>query len=213
MCFSAQASFTAAVFLGAAGVMGMSQAPSKVYWFLASIPLFFGIQQFFEGLLWLALSADAIHLRSVKHLAYAYLFFAFIFWPVWVPFSIYVIEEIPMRKKILFLILVAGCILASVNFLYGYRSDLSLSLAEYSIRYYAPMPQQQWIYLAIVTLPAFISSFRNLWQFGVAVLLAAALAYYFYDQAFVSVWCFFAAIVSIVLVKVIRDNRRFQSLK
>lgn len=213
MCFSAQASFSAAVLLGASGTFNIFQAPAKIYWFLASIPLFFGLQQFFEGLLWVQLSSEAAHIKTIETLARAYLFFALVFWPVWIPFSIYVIEEIPMRKKILFLIFLAGCALAAINFYYAYPIDPNISMAQYSIRYYGNIPSEKFLYIGIVVLPAFISSFRNMWQFGLAVLLTAWLTDYFYESAFVSAWCFFAAIVSVVLLKIMKDNRRFQPLK
>jgi hypothetical protein len=213
MCFSAQASFSAAVLLGAIGIANVWQAPSKIYWLLAAVPFFFGLQQFFEGILWLTLTAGSPNPHLENMASYGYLFFALLFWPIWIPFSIYVIEEIPTRKKFLFIIFLAGCVLASVNFFYGLSSGLDVKLDEYSIRYTGNIPSQKWIYLAIVVLPPFISSFKNLWQFGVAIALTALLALYFYQQTYVSVWCFFSAIVSVILFKIFKDHRRAQSLK
>jgi hypothetical protein len=54
MCFSPEASFTASAVVTTIGVIAYQKAfnqPTKV---LALIPIFFGIQQFCEGFVWLS---------------------------------------------------------------------------------------------------------------------------------------------------------------
>ena len=55
MCFSATASFTTALVLIPVGVYCVNKATSlqKSYWLFALMPLMFGVQQFFEGVVWL----------------------------------------------------------------------------------------------------------------------------------------------------------------
>ena len=57
MCFSATASFSAAAILVPAGIYCFKKSTSleKPYWLIALLPLIFGIQQLFEGFVWLAL--------------------------------------------------------------------------------------------------------------------------------------------------------------
>src|SRR5581483_10832077 len=54
MCFSAEASFTAAAILLPAGAIGMQRAyrTERRYLPFAALPLFFGLQQLFEDLVW-----------------------------------------------------------------------------------------------------------------------------------------------------------------
>ena len=60
---------------------------------LAAYPLAFGIQQFIEGLLWLAV--DAGDEAGIALAARGFLFFSHLFWPAWVPFSVYLLETGP----------------------------------------------------------------------------------------------------------------------
>ena len=53
----------------------------------------------------------------------------------------------------------------------------------------------------------FLSSLRHAWIFGILVAIAYVIAEYFYVATFISVWCFFAAIVSLFIYKILRDNQ------
>ena len=52
MCFSANASFGAGVFLTSIGVIATKNISNKKQILFASIPILFGIQQITEGFLW-----------------------------------------------------------------------------------------------------------------------------------------------------------------
>jgi hypothetical protein len=65
----------------------------------ASIPIIFAVQQFSEGILWLALTHPEY--RFLKEEAtYTFLFFAQVIWPIWVPWSIMILEKKEERKRI-----------------------------------------------------------------------------------------------------------------
>lgn len=55
------------------------------------------------------------------------------------------------------------------------------------------------IYIAVTILPYFLSSHRGILVFGLPNLVFCVIAYAFYHGAFVSVWCFFAAVLSLSL--------------
>ena len=55
-------------------------------------------------------------------------------------------------------------------------------------------------YLAATTLPLFLSSQRTVVTLGAIIFVGIAVAYVFYWEAFVSVWCFFAAAASVVIL-------------
>lgn len=64
-------------------------------------------------------------------------------------------------------------------------------------------------YAAIVVSAFFLSTDRRIQLFGWLVVASLALTYAFFAYAFISVWCFFAAILSAYLTAVIiLDNRR-----
>jgi len=55
-------------------------------------------------------------------------------------------------------------------------------------------------YLTATGLPAVLSSRRSLLVVGSIILVGSATAYAFYEEAFVSVWCFFAAAASTMIM-------------
>ena len=65
----------------------------------AMIPLLFGIQQIVEGMLWLSFRFDAPLLNVT--MTYLFTLFSHVLWPMYVPFSIGLMENIAWRKKVL----------------------------------------------------------------------------------------------------------------
>lgn len=102
MCFSAEASFTAAAVLvpaGAATVYGAYRRNPR-YLPIAALPVFFGLQQLFEGLVWVG--KDLSSSSMIDRYALAYMFFTWLAWPVWVPLSTYFLE--PCRRRYVYLL-------------------------------------------------------------------------------------------------------------
>ena len=95
MCFSASASFTAAAVLVPLGLYSTHIARSteqKAYVPLAMTPAFFGTQQFIEGLQWTALDNGGLEpLGTIT--ARGFLFFAYCFWMIWIPYCAYSISK------------------------------------------------------------------------------------------------------------------------
>jgi hypothetical protein len=55
MCFSAEASFAGGIIITSIGVATITKVHKPSQLLFASIPLFFGIQQIVEGILWLTI--------------------------------------------------------------------------------------------------------------------------------------------------------------
>ena len=55
------------------------------------------------------------------------------------------------------------------------------------------------LYLLSTTLSPFLSTYRTVKFFGVLLLLSFAAAYALYATWFISVWCFFAALLSLIV--------------
>ncbi|WP_068470454.1 DUF6629 family protein [Candidatus Protochlamydia phocaeensis] len=207
MCFSAEASFTASAVLGAIGGSSLRNCSSKSYFFLAAIPFLFAIQQFSEGILWLQLNKQLSSASLLLDAKRIFLIFAFIIWPIWLPLSFALIEKVEWRRTVLYFDLACGLALSSLNLFYALHQDVSVRIVNHSLQYSGEVPSQTYLYPFIVLLPCFISSVRMVWLFGFFVLLGYLTADYFYTSTFVSVWCFFAALVSLFIYKVIKDNQ------
>ncbi len=207
MCFSAQASFAGAALLGITGLATFRYVKSKAQIPLALVPCFFAMQQLTEGLLWLTLGAERPNPDLQSFLVYSYLFFAIFFWPIWFPFSLYYLEDQPVRKKILFGIFSVGVVLGLFNLFYSMNQHIGVVAIEHSLHYTGKLPDiVTWLYVATVLTPCFLSSFKNIWQLGLLICATFSIAMYFYEATFVSVWCFFGAIVSVYMFKIFRDN-------
>ena len=115
MCFSAEASFTAAAVLLPAGGIAMQRAARRdmAYLPIATLPMLFGLQQLCEGAVWMAGRANDT--ATVEASSLAYMFFSYFAWPVWVPFSTYFLE--PQRRRSLYLMFViSGAMLAGIEY-------------------------------------------------------------------------------------------------
>ena len=63
------------------------------------------------------------------------------------------------------------------------------------------MPTVWWqvLYVVVVGIPLLIAPSRGFVVFGIALLVAAVVTHFCYWYAFVSVWCFFSAVLSLYL--------------
>lgn len=219
MCFSGEASFVVGGALLPAGAFCIGAALKKQspsYLGLAIVPLLFGIQQISEGFVWLALERNPNVQPRAESLVF--LFFALAFWPFWFPVLTAMMEPQPPRRWIL-----AGiALLATAWFWVLYYPLLidddalttrvehhSIQYDYYSLPIYgqledwlkpAPAPvlrlPLQFLYLASIAAPMLLSS--NTWGRipGLILALSALFSAIVFHYAFVSVWCFFAAVLA-----------------
>lgn len=207
MCFSTEASFTAAFFLGAIGGVTLKTTSSRAQFFVGAIPLIFAIQQFSEGIIWLYLSRHIGSHELFINAERSFLTFAFLVWPVWIPLAFALIEPVTWRRSLLFINLYCGLGLSILNLTYAMRDDITVQIVNHSLQYMGHIPEQTTIYPLIVMLPMFLSSLRNVWIYGLATLLGFMIADYYYTTTFASVWCFFAAIVSVFVYNIVKGNQ------
>jgi hypothetical protein len=59
------------------------------------------------------------------------------------------------------------------------------------------------IYAAIITMPMLLSTNVHIMRFGVLIVISGLPAYFTYYYAFISVWCFFAGIVSLYIAYIL----------
>ena len=208
MCFSATASFTAAVTLSALGAATLTRIRSRRELLLGSVPLLFAIQQFSEGLVWL--TRDDASLGSINSLVtYSFLFFATGLWPILCPLSVYFVEtDIFRRKTILGLVVVGitlGIYLFGLVVIHGVSSEYFSGNLVYDLNFIPFYEINKYLYLVVTSVPFIIASDRLLKLFGVLAILSFGLSDLFYKVTFVSVWCFFAAILSAGLYFIFRD--------
>lgn len=214
MCFSASVSLGAATLLVPAGVYSLRLMRNKrqPYWMIALVPLMFGIQQAVEGGVWLAIDNDSR--RTVHALALMFLLFSHFLWLLWIPFSSASLEiDTKRQKAFTALALLGGLGGISIYFPLLFFPDwLVIDVVKHSIVYTVNMPHDIYLptgvdralYGAVVLLPLLLSSHHHLRVFGVLVTLSMLLSAVVFNYAFVSVWCFFAALLSLYIIRMMR---------
>jgi hypothetical protein len=197
MCYSAEASFAASGVL-AAGSIVISRLPKeKANIPLSLIPAIFAAHQFSEGLVWL--NQDGILPDTYKFGAlYIYVLIAYIFWPIFIPFSAYLIEANKRRRIIILICQVVGLWVGFtlLNTIINDPLQVSADCCSLSYSVYVSGATAG-LYLVAVSLPFLISSRRTLVFFGTAIALTCiAAALVTSITSLPSVWCFFAALLS-----------------
>lgn len=166
----------------------------------AAIPILFSIQQLIEGVIWLTFQHDALYLNTV--MTHAYSFFSHVLWPAYVPIAVLLIEPLRSRRRTL-RAFAAGGIGVGAYLLYMLVVFPTISrITGQHIEYVSPhffAVAVMTLYLLSTTVSPIVSSHRLVKVFGVLALLAFGLAYFFYAFWFISVWCFFAALLSAVI--------------
>ena len=200
MCFSATASFSAGAVLLGVGALTLKEARRPCEWPFAAIPLLFAIQQLIEGVIWLTFSADAPLLNTV--MTHAYSFFSHVLWPVYLPIAVLMIEPPGGRRRTLTAFVLAGSAVG-IYLLYVLVAFpvVSWPIGQH-VEYDSPhffAAAVMTLYLVSTTVSPLVSTLRGVKVFGALALLSFGAAYYFYATWFISVWCFFAALLSTVI--------------
>ena len=210
MCFSASASFGAALVLGVVGVqawtwVGAGPTPLRRY---AAMPLLFAAQQGLEGLLWRSLEVPESGLASLRPaLTYAYLLMALGFWPLYVPLAVLPLEPPGPRRRWLQALVVCGTAVSLWLLVALAEGGATASTVGGHIDYGYHPPRAEWIdalYLAAVAGAPLCSSRAGVRRFGVLTVLGCAVALAIYAQWFISAWCFVAALLSASILLEVR---------
>lgn len=210
MCFSAGASFTGGALITVIGVMTTHKNSDPSRRLFASIPLIFGAQQISEGFVWVALQSSGNDLMlSIS--SYVFLFAALVLWPFYLPLSVMLMEKGKDLRRVLIPFLVVGVI---VSIYYGLRlvvNEIEPIISSHHIKYTGNIPQRRALfafagYAAATLIPLFISSARRMWLLGLLMALSCLVTGIFYKEYLTSVWCFFAALISIVIYWIIASG-------
>ena len=199
--FSPEASFAAGGVLSVVGGVTLKKYHKRSQILFSLIPLLFAIQQLAEGFLWLNLNYQNLFLKIAK---YVFLFFALLLWPGYFGFSILPMEPHAKRRKILYLFgfMGVGVALYLLYWIIHFKG-VPVEACENHINYvfvYPYKPQVGYLYAACILIPCFITSVKRVWILG--LLLGVGFFYtrlFFALKYLISIWCFLAAISSIVV--------------
>lgn len=215
MCFSATGSFAVAGLIVATGAATITRNVHRPLRLFAAIPMLFALQQAAEGTVWLTLDGTPtgpLHVLAVD----TFLGVALAVWPIWLPLSLRMAERAPGRRRLLTALLGLG-VLVSLWALHVLSQWQPTATVEgHSIRYHfagtSDMRVKALLLLAyaLPTVgPLFVSSVRLTRVIGAALLVSMAVTIVIQQDVFTSVWCFFAAMISVLFfVAIAREGER-----
>ena len=223
MCFSASASFTASAVLMPLGLYSAHIARSnnqRNYVPLALTPFFFGVQQFVEGLEWTGIDHGKVEpLTSLAGLGF--LFFAYCFWMIWIPWSAWSLSRSTDGKGLqnrLRWVAIVATLLGIGFYLPVLFNPPALQPAVHSNgrllydisnlhsivhNFISTEPVGELVYWGFIVLPLLAVADRAVKLFGVMIFVSIFLTWLTYSATFNSVWCFYCAVLSIMVLWIV----------
>ena len=216
MCISATVSYSAAAVLVTTGMYTAQRArqlPTS-YRLWALVPVFFGIQQAFEGRVWQLLDTGKDHAALTYALGFH--FFSHFLWLWWLPLCSYLAEPGKLRKRVFASCALFGAFSGTLVYtvMLLHPEWMIITVKEHSIVYDFSVPWRSPIHIPVtpvmlygltILTPLLFSSHPHIRFFGVWVVLSMALASVAFNEAFISIWCFFAAALSLYIAHMIQS--------
>ncbi len=175
---------------------------------LAAIPLLFGIQQISEGMIWLSFRSDS-SLPDVT-LTFVYSLFSHVLWPIFVPFAVGLLETVSWRKRALAACQIAGTAVGLYLLYVIVQFPVTSRVLGQHIVYESPhfyILAVMTLYLTATCVSSLLSSWRVIQMFGALSLVTFLAAYAIHAATLVSMWCFFAAVLSFIIYCYFRRER------
>jgi hypothetical protein len=215
MCFSATANFVGSAVLGTIGIATLSEVKHRRELLFAAMPVLFAVHQFTEGFVWLGV--DHRLPSIVTHDAgAAYVLYAQGLLPFLLPLSVLLIEPTIRQRRRMLGFVTLGCLLG-VYILWGLIAyPLDISAAGHGIVYLNQITTTTVVavlYVIATCGALFFSGFRDLvvlgWLNMVGLLVVMAVRRY----EFTSLWCAYAAVVSVIIYFFFRRSKEQRPAK
>jgi hypothetical protein len=218
MCLSAEVSFAASglLLVGGAFAAWKAQAINARYAPVALMPVFAGLQQIAEGFVWIGIEGgDA---ATVHAAALVCIFFTWFMWPIWIPFSVWILEPADSRRRRLFAVLtliglVFGAILYVPHLLYPdwvnvvvNRDSLAYEGTMW-LDFLMPREATYAIYLFLIIAPPLMSRYVHVRWFGLTLIAVVAVDVAFLRYAYISFFCLLAGLGTVHLIYIILRNK------
>lgn len=208
MCFSATASFVAGAGLFAVGIGTLRIAARKTDIPLASVPLLFGLQQLTEGMIWLSFEPGSQ--LSNPTLTFLYSLFSHVLWPILIPFAVLQLEHVAWRKRAITACCAAGTAVGLYLLYMLVQFGVTSRVLGKHIAYESPhfyVVSVMVLYLIGTCVSPLLSSSGTIQLFGGLALATFLAALAIHVATFFSVWCFFAAVLSVIIFYHVRRRR------
>jgi hypothetical protein len=208
MCFSAAGSFAVSAVLAAIGGASLARNSSRPRRMFASIPLIFAAQQAAEGVVWLTFG-DPAHAILHRVAVNGFLGVALIVWTTWLPSSLRALENDAARRRLLTALFGFGSLVALYAAVLLTWWPPTARIVGRCLTYDHPKihDSAMFIYLCGYAIPSiipfFVSTYRRARGIGGALVASLFAAILVERNALTSVWCFFAAVLSCLIWRIV----------
>ena len=201
MCFSATANFVGSAVIGSIGIATLREVRHRRQFLFAALPCLFALHQFTEGFVWLGLDG-VLPPKAAQMMGAAFVLYAQGLLPFLLPLSVYMIEpEGRRRRRMLVFVLLGGALMLYI--LWGLiAAPLQVYLNHHSIVYRNPLVTNTAVavlYVIATCGALLLSGFRYLLVLGIANLVGLVTVAIVMAYAFTSIWCAYAAVMSILV--------------
>jgi hypothetical protein len=216
MCFSPGADAVVGGIVVVIGADALRHVREPKQILLASLPVLFGLHQIDEAFVWWGLQgrvAESIERVSI----WVYLLFALAALPALVPLAVLAVERSPSRRRVIAALAALGIGVGVALGVALFQGSVNAAIDRRHIAYDVSALNQGRELTALYVVAAcgalIACSYRDLAALGVVNLVAVPVLMWMTVSGFVSLWCFWAAMVSIVIAfHVRRSARRRESL-
>lgn len=201
MCFSATASFVASGVLATIGVATLRHVREPRALLFAAVPLLFAGHQFCEGLVWLAFHG-MLGRVALDHAVLLFMLYALGVLPTLMPAAVALMEPPGWRRIAIVGLTIAGAFVCAWNIAGLILFPIHAFVEHFSIAYRNAMTSNMIVsvvYILATCGALLLSSHRVVRTYGVVNVVGLTIVHLVKGYAFASVWCFYAAILSVML--------------
>jgi len=199
--FFAILNFTLSGAIFVIGILTLKKVSSPNEVVFASLPLLFSLHQFTQGFVWLGMYGligdRALHMSETIFVFYAQGLLQFL-----VPLALWLIEPVSIRKHIIGILMYLGAFLTAYSLWKLSIVPTNVSLVDGVLSYANPATEQLWLgfgYVLTTCGALMLSSSIAIQLFGWLNLLGLTIIYLLKPYGFTSLWCLYAAAVSVLL--------------
>ncbi len=209
MCFSVEADLVAGVALLPVAALSLREVRHVRELPFATLPLLFALHQLTESLVWAGLSGDVT--QQTQHVAtMVYVLFALPALPTLLPIAVLMLEPQGARLRVVPFVAVGAIVTAYLGYAV-IAHPVHVVQHPHALEYQVPLTQGTvWVVLYVVAVigAPLISGYPSIVMFGALNLVGLTVAAVLYQEAFTSLWCVYAALISLlVLVHMVRRRR------
>jgi len=209
MCWSVEADVAVGLVILPVAVASLREVRHVREVPFAALPLLFALHQFVEAVVWAGTEGHVS--PEVQHAAAtAYLVFALPVLPTLMPLAVLLLEPRGARRRVAPFVALGMAVTGYLGWAL-FTESFTVIAHPHAIEYDTSVPLGYlWAVLYIVAVigPSILSGYRSIVVFGWLNLTGLTIVGLVYFEAFISLWCVFAACTSVlILVHMVRRRR------